>query len=256
MAFDIAAAKEAGYSDEEISAYQQAEAEKNKRATAITTAVGDPPAPTTIVPEVPGGILSPTGGMTTAMAVAAGAAGVGVPAAILYGAKKIFAPAAAGASQLAERGVSAIEEGNQIARMKEQGLQQRAAAGAAAPVRPTAILDQYGRPMQMQPKPMPPAPAPAAPAYMPPAAPAPAAPAPSVIQRGTDIANQMRQYAAQRVIPAVSQAGQMVGRGLTAAAPALRVGGMASNALYSGGLNTDEQAELERRRKMAPTISR
>ena len=263
MAFDIAAAKEAGYSDEEISAYQQAEAEKNKRATAITTAVGDPPAPTTIVPEVSGGLISPTGGMTTAMAVAAGAAGVSVPAAVLYGAKKIFAPAAAGAGQLAERGVSAIEESNQIARMKEQGLQQRAAARAvpqaaapaAAPVRPTAILDQYGRPMQMQPKPMPPAPAPA-PAYMPPAAPAPAAPAPSVIQRGTDIANQMRQYAAQRVIPAVSQAGQMVGRGLTAAAPALRVGGMASNALYSGGLNTDEQAELVRRRKMAPTISR
>jgi hypothetical protein len=48
----------------------------------------------------------------------------------------------------------------------------------------------------------------------------------------------------------------MFGKGLSAAAPALRVGGMASNALYSGDLNADEQAELERRRKMQPTITR
>ena len=158
---------------------------------------------------------------------------------------------------------NAAMEQARAAQMQAQGVQNRfdaratqQAAARAGAVAPSPILDSSGRPMQMQPRPMPPAPAPAAPAYMPPAAPAPAAPAPSVIQRGTDIANQMRQYAAQRVIPAVSQAGQMVGRGLTAAAPALRVGGMASNALYSGGLNTDEQAELERRRKMAPTISR
>jgi hypothetical protein len=81
-------------------------------------------------------------------------------------------------------------------------------------------------------------------------------PKPNMIQRGTDIANQMRQFAAQRVVPVAQQAGQMVGRGLSAAAPALRVGGMASNALYSGDLNANEQQELERRRKMSPTITR
>lgn len=211
MAFDIAAAKEAGYSDEEISAYQQAEAEKNKRATAITTAVGDPPAPTTIVPEVSGGLISPTGGMTTALAVAAGAAGVGVPAAILYGAKKIFAPAAAGAGQLAERGVSAIEEGNQIARMKEQGLQQRAAARAvpqaaapaAAPVRPTAILDQYGRPMA------------------PPAA-APVAPQP--------LSQQVQQAAASRITNMPAAAPGMMARAGSVAGKLLPGAGTALNA--------------------------
>ena len=90
------------------------------------------------------------------------------------------------------------------------------------------------------------------------AGPAPRAPAPSVMQRGTDIANQMRQFAAQRVIPVAQQAGQMAGRGLAAVAnsPLARVGGMASNALYSGDLNANEAAELERRRKMAPTITR
>jgi hypothetical protein len=90
------------------------------------------------------------------------------------------------------------------------------------------------------------------------AAPAARAPAPSVMQRGTDIANQMRQFAAQRVIPVAQQAGQMAGRGLAAVAnsPITRAGGMAANALYSGDLNANEAAELERRRKMAPTITR
>jgi hypothetical protein len=78
------------------------------------------------------------------------------------------------------------------------------------------------------------------------------------MQRGTDIANQMRQFAAQRVIPVAQQAGQMAGRGLAAVAnsPITRAGGMAANALYSGDLNANEAAELERRRKMAPTITR
>jgi hypothetical protein len=90
------------------------------------------------------------------------------------------------------------------------------------------------------------------------------------MQRGTDIANQMRQFAAQRVIPVAQQAGQMAGQGLSAVAnspvgrglaavansPITRLGGMASNALYSGDLNANEAAELERRRKMAPTITR
>jgi hypothetical protein len=68
----------------------------------------------------------------------------------------------------------------------------------------------------------------------------------------------MRQFAAQRVIPVAQQAGQMAGRGLSAVAnsPITRLGGMASNALYSGDLNANEAAELERRRKMAPTITR
>jgi len=87
--------------------------------------------------------------------------------------------------------------------------------------------------------------------------------APGMMQRGMDYASQVRQAAAQRIMPAMGQAGQamsqagsMFGKGLTAAAPALRIGGMASNALYSGDLNSGDQAELERRRKMQPTITR
>jgi hypothetical protein len=90
---------------------------------------------------------------------------------------------------------------------------------------------------------------------------------PSVMQRGMDMASKMREFAAQRVMPAAGQAGQalgqaaqqagsMIGKGLSAAAPALRVGGTVANALYSGDLNANEQAELERRRKMQPTITR
>jgi len=90
---------------------------------------------------------------------------------------------------------------------------------------------------------------------------------PGVIQRGMDMASQVRQAAAQRIMPAMGQAGQAIsqtaqqagslfGKGLTAAAPALRVGGMAANAMYSGDLNTGDAAELERRRRMAPTITR
>ena len=136
-----------------------------------------------------------------------GAAGVGVPAAILYGAKKILAPAAAGAGQLAERGVSAIEERNQIARMKEQGLTQRAAARAvpqaAAPVRPTAILDQYGRPMA------------------PPAA-APVAPQP--------LSQQVQQAAASRITNMPAAAPGMMARAGSVAGKLLPGAGTALNA--------------------------
>ena len=73
-----------------------------------------------------------------------------------------------------------------------------------------------------------------------------------------DYASKMREVAAQRVMPVMGQAGQMAGRGLAAVAnsPVTRLGGMAANAMYSGDLNANEAAELERRRKMAPTITR
>jgi hypothetical protein len=90
------------------------------------------------------------------------------------------------------------------------------------------------------------------------AAPAPTAAQPNMMQRGMDYASKMREVAAQRVLPVMGQAGQMAGRGLAAVAnsPVTRAGGMAANAMYSGDLNANEAAELERRRKMAPTITR
>jgi len=209
MAFDIAAAKEAGYSNEEISAYQQAEAEKNKRATAITTAVGDPPAPTTVVPEIKDGFISPSGGMTTAMALAAGASAVAGTGALLAAGKYILKPAVTATSGLAQRGVAAAEEANQIARMNaeriaaNQAAKAAAAAPAAAPVRPTAILDQYGRPMA------------------PPAA-APVAPQP--------LSQQVQQAAASRITNMPAAAPGMMARAGSVAGKLLPGAGMALNA--------------------------
>jgi hypothetical protein len=51
MAFDREAAKADGYTDDEINAYLQAEAEKNKE-TPVTVDPGEPPAPTTVIKPV------------------------------------------------------------------------------------------------------------------------------------------------------------------------------------------------------------
>jgi len=127
------------------------------------------------------------------------------------------------------------------------------ATGAPPSAAGQQAFSQMGQQLAGAPKPV----APVAPV-----APTPSA-QPGMIQRGMDLAGQVRQAAAQRIMPAMGQAGQamsqagsMFGKGLTAAAPALRIGGMASNALYSGDLNSGDQAELERRRKMQPTITR
>ena len=138
-----------------------------------------------------------------------------------------------------------------------QGLQQRfdakeaakAAKAMATPAAGPQILNASGQPMRAPVVPT----APPVPTMAPPAM-APAQP--SMMQRGTELAAKMREIAAQKVMPAMGQAGQMAGRGLAAVAnsPITRVGGMAANALYSGGLNTNEEEELRRRRAMAPTI--
>ena len=149
--------------------------------------------------------------------------------------------------------------GDMAAKAELDALQQarnaRVMPGSTAQAGQQAF-GQMGQQLSQAPRPT--APVAPMPSAAPAAAPAPRAPAPSMMQRGTDIANQMRQFAAQRVIPVMGQAGQMAGRGLSAVAnsPITRVGGTIANAAYSGDLNTGEAAELERRRKMAPTITR
>ena len=249
--------RSAGIDDAVILGLQKDEAVKNGQAAPVVQSKSalpevDPNTPSTVFEQAQAAGV-PTAGREqtwgqTAVELGALVAPYAVPAAIAVGTGALGVGAYKFGSKALDvgRGISdQMAQRNAIETAREARLANRPGFGGPAPAAapPAPAVAAAPRPMPT-----------AAPAYMPP--PAPAAPAPSVIQRGTDIANQMRQYAAQRVIPAVSQAGQMVGRGLTAAAPALRVGGMASNALYSGGLNTDEQAELERRRKMAPTISR
>lgn len=54
-----------------------------------------------------------------------GAAAVGVPAALVYGAKKILSPAVASGAELAQRGVGAMENANAINKQAAENLQKR-----------------------------------------------------------------------------------------------------------------------------------
>ena len=122
MAFDREAAKQAGYSDEEIDAYLSQEANKKKSAPAPTAnaEIGEPPAPTTVVPEAGGGAAgaATTAGLAVAPYVATGAAG----AAGAYGANKLY-----GAWKQSAQAAQALADAKLAS---EQGIAQRAAARA------------------------------------------------------------------------------------------------------------------------------
>jgi len=277
MAFDRQAAKQAGYSDEEIDAYLQSQPKKEKdsgpvQPGAMTEASTEPPPPSTVIGET-GGIMPAvaTAGMAVAPYVLpTAAAGAGIYGALKvggwanelgktaregmeaykYGVNANTTMAAENASLQRERMLERMaRNGDMAAKAELDALQQarnaRVMPTTNAPAGQQAF-SQMGQQLAGAPKPV----APVAPV-----APTPSA-QPGMLQRGADMANQVRQAAAQRIMPAMQQAGSLFGKGLSAAAPALRVGGMASNALYSGDLNSGEQAELERRRKMQPTITR
>jgi hypothetical protein len=89
---------------------------------------------------------------TGATALGMGAAAVGVPAALLYGAKRILSPGVQSGAELAQRGVGAMEQANALARETEDRVAKNQAMKAgmktAGPVAPSPILDATGRPMQ------------------------------------------------------------------------------------------------------------
>lgn len=92
MSFDRKAAKDAGYTDEEIDAFLAQEKIQPEAATApVASTTSEPPAPWTHVPEV-----SATGTGVAAMAAGAAksvgglVADLAVPAAVAYGAKKAY----------------------------------------------------------------------------------------------------------------------------------------------------------------------
>ena len=95
---------------------------------------------------------------TNLLALGAGAAAVGGPAALYYGGKAILNPGVRAGSELAQRGVNAMEETNKINRMNAERIAANQAAKAAAvapqPVAPSPILDAQGRPMQAQARPV------------------------------------------------------------------------------------------------------
>lgn len=198
MAFDREAAKAAGYSDDEINAYMQAEAEKNKTEAPapVVADIGEPPAPTTTVKpiESTAASVTTTGAMAAAPYVvpAAGAAAAALGGKALY---NRWDQSAKAAQALADAKL-ASEQG--IAQRFEQRLAQQAGQ-AARPVAPSQLLDQFGRPMTS-------APGPVAPQAM--AAPAaPAAPAqaqPSLLDKTT---NMIRQMAASKVFNTMAKGG-------------------------------------------------
>ena len=281
----IAKLKAAGFSDADISDYVANEGKQSAGKKPV-----DPQAVTSSdLPEIDvtqksetlrnaeaAGVPTTNPGslLTDAAAVGTAIAPYAVPAALTAGG--LYGASVAKQGFNAMRAAAEARTAQANAQMAQaQGLQQRfdqRMAQRAAPPAPAAgpqIVNASGQPMRA-PGPVAPAPMAApAPAPMAAPAPAPAAAQPSMMQRGMDYASRMRQIAAQRVIPAMGQAGQavaqtaqqagqMAGRGLSAVAnsPIARAGGMAANALYSGELNANEAEELERRRKMAPTITR
>ena len=209
MAFDREAARQAGYSDAEIDAYLREEQNK-KRAPAPAPAeeVGEPPAPTTVVPEAGGGVAgaATTAGLAVAPYVATGAAG----AAAALGANKLY-----GAWKQSAQAAQALADAKLAS---EQGIAQRAAARAmpvpSGPVAPTAspILDAAGRPFAPT--------APAAP-VAPTAAPAmPAQPAQAGLLDKTTA--MIRQLAANKAL-------QSAVRGAGGVAAALTPGNIGQN---------------------------
>lgn len=200
MAFDRAAAKQAGYTDEEIEAFIAAnphvETKKDKdqrQATKLPTPeevmgrTGDNPSQ-----EVD---RTNEGLATTAMAAGAGAAAVGVPAAAYYVGKKILSPATKGVVDFAQQGLNTANRG-------VDAMQGRTAIDAAREARMSNRpgFGGTGGPVAPQPMPGVATTGPVAPPNMPAANQATMRPAPS-------LANRVQAAAAQRIanLPAMGE---------------------------------------------------
>jgi len=269
MEEEIKKLREAGFTDADIQAYMNDQKSRQGQPQAVDPAQVDNSQPPIVDEKVPAYGAPPGTSMLEGVAtVGAAVAPYALPAALAaaggggayglykFGSKALDVGRGVNEQMVQRNAIEAAREARMANRPGFGGVPKTTppmsgtpnfGAGSPGTAMPTTPYQMpTAGPIASQPAPMPSAPAAAS----------SATPKPNMIQRGTDIANQMRQFAAQRVIPVMGQAGQMVGQGLSAAAPALRVGGMASNALYSGDLNANELAELERRRKMQPTITR
>jgi hypothetical protein len=253
MAFDREAAKQAGYTDDEINAYLQAEAKKAKAPTPVTTDVGEPPAPTTSITPVE----TSAGGGLTQFGLAA--APYVVPAAAgAYAIKK-----GADALGAVNKGINAMsdiassQQAQAQARMaSEQGIaqrfEQRMAQQAGQAVRPVApSTPTYNVPTSNMPVARPAIPtAPTAPTPLAPqAAAAGAAPEEAgILSRASDI---VRRLALDKVAPGLAKAG--IGAGLMAYSPDLgpkvpsvgRMKGMEINPLTGAPWTPDQIKQYE-----------
>lgn len=216
MAIDREKARAAGYTDEEIDAYEASQTAQ--------PAVGEQPPP----PPPPSADQGQAGGVSmgevgATMLAAAGPFGLGV--------------ATAAAAPLAYKGGKMLYEGAKQMVRPGSAMNPIGGGGPGLPGGgglPTRVPITTG-PV-----------APTSPA----AAPAPAAAAqPNVMQRGMDYARQMQKIAADKVVQG-ARAAAPVARAVAPAAAGLGA------LTFSGGLNQGEDEELRRRRMMAPTQSR
>lgn len=134
MAFDVEAARAAGYTDAEINAYLQAKPETKAIepvAPGQETDPGEPPPP----PGAEGYQQAGEGNYLPGVATTAmGAAALGVPAAIGYGIKAGLSGAANKGAQVmdvAKQGVAALQQQAQTAQMAELRKQQRPGFGGS-----------------------------------------------------------------------------------------------------------------------------
>jgi len=207
MAFDVEAAKAAGYTQQEIDAYLQAKPETKVIAPVAPgqeVDPGEPPPPPSADSYQQAGTGDYTPGLATA-GIVAGA--LGVPAAIGYGVKAGLSGVANKGGQvmdLAKQGVGALQQQAQTSALTESRLQNRpgfggAPASAPAPAAPVAPQ------------------APAAPAAMP----APQAQAPaqsSMMNKASDV---VRKLALDKVLKGagVAAGAYEMGKGLFGTSP-------------------------------------
>ena len=264
MEEEIKKLREAGFTDADIQTFVNDQKSRAGQPSAVDPAQVDTSQPAVADEKVPAyGAPPDTSALETvatgaaalapyALPAALGAAGLGTGVGLYkFGSKALDVGRDVGKQMAQSNAIEAARAARLSNRPGFGGVPQAAPAPSAGP----QIVNASGQPMRPVAGPVAPAVAPPAPAM---AAPAPTAAQPNMMQRGMDYASKMREVAAQRVLPVMGQAGQMAGRGLAAVAnsPVTRLGGMAANAMYSGDLNANEAAELERRRKMAPTITR
>lgn len=262
MAFDRAAAKAAGYSDEEIDAYIQANPEVAAESTNPSTdkdIVDSLPAPTTVVPEV-----DRTNEAVATGAVALGPAVLGTGASLLGGAaayqlgKRVIVPG------LVNAGLNAMEKRaaakGAVAPTTAQGAPVQETKGSVKPsgtARQLTITDantpQRSTILNAQGEPITRAPvsgsvAPQAPAATPVSQAAQAAEKPGMLKNFAQIAGKYGTALAE------SPLGKTLGGAarIAGSVPAMAAG----LATYSGGLNEGEDQQLARMRAIQNTIGK
>lgn len=223
MAFDRQAAKEAGYTDDEINAFIAANPEVEDKNAQQQQLANEPPAPQTVIPELGRGAeMAATIGVAAvpvlegiaAVAPYAAAAGAG------YYAKNKLGQVVDKGLEVGKGVVEQMRESNAIQQSREARLQKRPGFGgtptAGTPTAAPAGAQNYGNVRYNVPTGAPTTPVvpqgpinagPVVPNAMPAPA-APAGPAPSLLDKTTSM---IRQLAANKVVQGLAKGANVLG---------------------------------------------